>query len=202
MESAMQKKREHSFMDDVELPQPDAADLRGKQSVRATFKLSARAIEALSIVAVHLGIKQKSLFDHLIEDVQTLNVIAKEIETEEFRSLNRVQKTFVISRRTLTSLDEISRQFRAPRDALVEYSIQRLLPVLQRERDKHRRRKRLMSDIDQHYQGGMKLLEQAISLLGEDDLFSVRLAAVMEAYTSARDQIAHFVEKADVIEDF
>jgi hypothetical protein len=53
-----------------------------------------------------------------------------------------------------------------------------------------------------YYQGGLRLLAQAVSLLGEDDLVSVRLAAVVEAYTSARDQIAHFVEKADVIEDF
>jgi len=202
MNNSMDKKIEHSFMDDVDLPQPDTAELRGRQSVRATFKLSARAIEALSIVAVHLGIKQKSLFDHLIEDVQTLNVIAKEIAAEEFRSLSRIQKTFVISRRTLASLDEISRQFHAPRDALVEYSIQRLLPVIQRERDKHRRRKQLMAEIDRHYQGGLKLIEQAVDLLGEDDPVSIRLAAAMEAYTGARDQIAHFVEKADVIEGF
>jgi hypothetical protein len=60
----MERKSDRSFLDDIELPQPDAENLRGRQSVRATFKLSARAIEALSIVAVHLGIKQKSLFDH------------------------------------------------------------------------------------------------------------------------------------------
>ncbi len=198
----MEKKRDHSFLDDIELPQPSASDLRGRQSVRATFKLSSRAIGALSIVAVHLGIKQKSLFDHLIEDVQTLNLIAKEIEAEEFKSLSRVQKTFVISRRTLTSLDQLSRQFNAPRDALVEYSIQRLLPVIQREREKHHRRKRLMAEIDQHYQGGLRLLEQAVSLLGEDDPVSVRLAVAMGAYTGARDQISHFVQKADMIEGF
>jgi hypothetical protein len=198
----MDKKRDNSFIDDMELPQPDAADLRGRQSVRATFKLSARAIEALSIVAVHLGIKQKSLFDHLIEDVQTLNAIAKEMEAEEFRSLSRIQKTFVISRRTLVCLDEISRQFRAPRDALVEYSIQRLLPVIHREREKHRRRKKLLAEINQHFQEGLKLVEKSVSVLGEDDPVSSRLAAAMEAYTGARDQIEHFVEKADVIEEF
>jgi hypothetical protein len=198
----MDKKQDYSLTGDVDLPQPDATELRGRQSVRATFKLSARAIEALSIVAMHLGIKQKSLFDHLIEDVQTLNAIAKEVEAEGFKSLSRVQKTFVISRRTLTSLDEISRQFRAPRDALVEYSIQRLLPVIQREREKHRRRKALMVEIDRHFQEGLKLLEDSVSALGEDDPVSVRLAAVIEAYTGGRDQIAHFVEKADVIEEF
>lgn len=198
----MQKKQVDSFMEDIDLPQPDATDLRGRQSVRATFKLSARAIEALNIVAVHLGIKQKSLFDHLIEDIQALNLIAKEVEAEAFKSLSRVQKTFVISRRTLMCLDEISRQFRAPRDALVEYSIQRLLPVIQREREKHRRRKRLMAEIDRHYQEGLKLLEQSVALLGEDDPVAARLAAAMDAYTGARDQIAHFVERADVIESF
>jgi hypothetical protein len=198
----MDKKRNRSILDDFNLPQPDAADMRGRQSVRATFKLSTRAIEALSIAAVHLGIKQKSLFDHLIEDVQSLNVIAKEIEAEEFKSLSRVQKTFVISRRTLVCLDEISKQFNAPRDALVEYSIQRLLPVIQREREKHRRRKKLMVEINQHFQEGLKLLDQTVAWLGENDPVSIRLAAAMEAYTGARDQIAHFVEKADVIEEF
>lgn len=194
--------RNHSLMSAVELPQPDTADLRGRQSVRATFKLSARAIEALSIVAVHLGIKQKSLFDHLIEDVGTLNAIAREVEAEGFKALSRVQKTFVISRRTLMSLDEISRRFKAPRDALVEYSIQRLLPVIRREREKHRRRKQLLSEIDQHFNEGLKILEHSVSELGEDDPVSTRLAAAMEAYTGARDQIAHFVAKADVIEEF
>lgn len=202
MGDGMEKKTEHSLTGAIELPQPDAADLRGRQSVRATFKLSARAIEALSIVAMHLGIKQKSLFDHLIEDVQTLNMIAKEIEAEGFKSLSRVQKTFVISRRTLTSLEAISRQSRAPRDALVEYSIQRLLPVIQREREKHRHRKELLVEIDQHFREGLRLLEKSLSALGEDDPVSVRLAAAMEAYTGARDQIANFVAKADVIEEF
>lgn len=195
-------KQDHSMVRGVDLPQPDAADLRGRQSVRATFKLSARAIEALSIVAMHLGIKQKSLFDHLIEDVQTLNVIAQEIEAEGFKALSRVQKTFVISRRTLTSLDEISRQFRAPRDALVEYSIQRLLPVIQREREKHRRRKKLLVEIDRHFEEGLMLLERSVAELGEDDPVSTRLAVAVAAHREVRDQIAHFVSKADIIEEF
>ena len=41
------------------------ADLRGRQSVRTTFKLPARSIDALSLLAGQLGIKQKSIVDHL-----------------------------------------------------------------------------------------------------------------------------------------
>lgn len=191
-----------TMMADFELPQPNADDLRGRQSVRATFKLSPRAIEALSVVAVHLGIKQKSLFDHLIEDVQTLNSIAKEIEAEEFRSLNRIQKTFVISRRTLVCLDQISRQFRAPRDALVEYSIQRLLPVIQREREKHRRRKKLLGEIESHVEQGLQLLNTAVEQVGAEDPVALRLAAALEGYQAARDHIRSFVLRADIIEEF
>jgi hypothetical protein len=198
----MEKKGARSFMDDIKLPQPDPDDLRGRQSVRATFKLSSRAIEALSIVAVHLGIKQKSLFDHLIEDVQTLNTIAQEIEADQFRTMDRVQKTFVISRRTLVCLDEISKEFRAPRDALVEYSIQRLLPVILREREKHRKRKKLRDEINLHLEEGLQLLEKSRSLLGEDDPVTARLEAAITYYETAQASIAHFVEKGDIIEEF
>ena len=184
------------------LPQPSPHDLRGRQSVRATFKLSARAIEAMSIVSVHLGIKQKSLFDHLIEDAQSLSHIAREIESEKFRTLSRIQKTFVISRRTLSSLDEISKQFQAPRDALVEYSIQRLLPVIDQERERHLRRKKILSDMDEHLANGLKILRKSESLLGEDDPVFIRLAAAIKAMATAQSNVNAFVEKGGIIEDF
>ena len=61
-------------------------DLRGRQSVRATFKLSAICIDAISIVAGQLGIKQKSLFDHLFQDAASLRDIARKLKGETARS--------------------------------------------------------------------------------------------------------------------
>jgi hypothetical protein len=184
------------------LRQPEAQDLRGRQSVRATFKLSSRAIDALSIVAVHLGIKQKSLFDHLIEDAQSLNRIAKDVEAEDFRALERVQKTFVISRRTLMCLEDISRQSSTPRDALVEYSIQRLLPVIEREREKHRRRKNLLKEIRDQMQRGQDLLVRARDQLGEEDPVTGWLEAAVANFENTCSGIETFVEKGDIIEEF
>lgn len=184
------------------LPQPDPQELRGRQSVRATFKLSLKAIEALSIVALHLGIKQKSLFDHLIEDAETLQALAHEIIDDEFRALERVQKTFVISRRTLNCLEEISREFKMPRDALVEYSIQRLLPVITREREKHRRRKELLSEVRRHLEEGRRLVEKARDDLGPEDPLTARLAAVLDDYNECCRGIERFVERGAVIEEF
>jgi len=198
----MQKKDKYIASKDITLPYPTAEDLRGRQSVRATFKLSVRSIEALSIVAVHLGIKQKSLFDQLIEDARSLSQIAREIESEEFNTLERVQKTFVVSRKTLSSLEAISRQFNAPRDALVEYSIQRLAPVITREREKHRQRKEILEDLNVHLEEGLKLLQKARGLLGEDDPVYLKLETAMGACVSVHNNIQNFVEKCEIIEEF
>lgn len=184
------------------IPQPTSADLRGRQSVRATFKLTERAIEALSVCAIHLGIKQKSLFDHLIDDMRSLNLIARDLNSTRFGELSRIQKTFVLSRKTLTSLEKAAETFNTPRDALVEYSIQRLLPVIEQERRRHRRRKRLLADIGQHLRGGEDLLQKTREVLGEEDPVYVRLKGAVDGYRSAVGSIGSFVARGEVIEQF
>ena len=86
---------------------PSADDLQGRQSVRTTLRLSEACINAISILATQLGIKQKSVFDHLLEDDQVLKNVAAELEDAEFDRNQRIQKTFVISRRSLSFLDPI-----------------------------------------------------------------------------------------------
>jgi hypothetical protein len=190
------------WQDDDILPRTSSADLRGRQSVRATFKLSERAIAAMSIVAVHLGIKQKSLFDHLIEDVQSLKLIARDMKSERFSALRRIQKTFVISRKTLSCLDETSKRFNAPRDALVEYSIQRLMPVINRERERHRTRKEILGDMTELLENGLELLQKSRSLLGEEDPVSVKFESAMRSLVNAQGHVKDFVEKGEIIEAF
>lgn len=198
----MSKKDKNSLIEEMSLPLPSSTDLRGRQSVRATFKLSPRAIDVLSIVAAQLGIKQKSLFDHLIEDAKSLNVIANEIEDDVFNALDRVQKTFVVSRRTLSCLEQTSQQFNAPRDALVEYSIQRLLPVIKKERKRHRMRKAVLNDINTLLEEGLEILHKAKSLLGEDDPVYVRFETAMHSLINSQSHIEDYVKKGRGIEEF
>jgi hypothetical protein len=186
----------------ISLPQPSPSELRGRQSVRATFRLSERAIETLSIVSYHLGIKQKSLFDHLLEDVRALNLIAERFKSEEFDQPNRMQKTFVLSRRTLSSLDQVAKSFDTPRDALVEYSIQRLLPVIAKEREKQRLREEVLGDMTRYINEGEKILRKARELLGEEDPVYNRLQTAITVLFHAHNDIQSFVEKGRVIEAF
>ena len=88
------------------LPQTSAADLMGKQSVRATFRLTEACIDAISILSAQLGIKQKSLFDHLMEDAESLVAIAREAESAMLEKEKRTQKTFVISKKSIFRDDE------------------------------------------------------------------------------------------------
>ena len=198
----MDKNHKKKVRDDTSLPLPSSSDLRGKQSVRATFKLTGKAIDAISVVSVHLGIKQKSLFDHLIDDTRSLNLIARKINSDRFNRLNRIQKTYVISRRTLCCLEEASKVFSAPRDALVEYSIERLLPVIAEEREKHQRRKEILSEITDYLKEGEKILKRSKKLLGEDDPVYDKFNTSMAALHNAHHSIESFIEKGEIIESF
>jgi len=186
----------------ISLPKTFTSDLRGRQSVRATFKLSEGCIEAISIVAAHLGIKQKSLFDHLVEDARFLTSIAREIQDIKLTKQGRVQKTFVISRRSLLSLENVSKNFNAPRDALVELSVQRLLPIIAKEREKHEKRKKMLNEIAKHLEEGKKLLSSTREMFGIEDTIYQKLEPVMTVYENAYHHIASFIEKGKIIEEF
>jgi len=191
----MEKKEKKEIVESI-------LNLRGRQSVRATFKLSEKAIDAISIISVHLGIKQKSLIDHLFEDNESLNLIAKEARSDKFEQPNRIQKTYVLSRKTLSCLDRTSRSFDTPRDALFECSIKRLLPVIANERKKHLKRKEVLNEIKEFLKQGEKLLKKSRALLGEEDPVYGKFECAMTVLLNTHSDIEFFVEKGKVIEDF
>jgi hypothetical protein len=186
----------------VMLSETYTADLKGRQSVRTTFKLPTRCIDALSLLAGQLGIKQKSIFDHLVDDTQTLQALAREIERQEISRENRVAKTYVISRKTLENLEQVSRRFQAPRDALVEFSIERIMPLLQKEKQKHENRKTLAPKLNAFLKNGRELLEQADTVLDRDDPVFEKIIQMVGAVQSGCDEVGHIIEKGKKLEDF
>lgn len=196
------KSKEKQMDTEFPLPNPSTMDLRGRQSVRATFRLSEACIDAISVLAAQLGIKQKSVFDHLMEDVQVLKDMARELANTELDRRERTQKTFVISRRSLSFLDSISSAYDTPRDALVEYSVRRLLPIIARERKKHEVRKDLFAEIADHFANGQELLSNAEEKLGSDDPLVNKLESAMSGYKNAFDDIVNFIARGKILEEF
>ena len=198
----MKKTKEKQFDRDIFESRPTTLELRGRQSVRATFRLSEVCIDAISILSAQLGIKQKSVFDHLMEDAKALKNVAEEIEDTEFNRYQRIQKTFVISRRSLSFLDMISNEYNAPRDALVEYSVRRLLPIIANERKKHEKRKEFLAQISNHFKSGQMLLSKAVEALDRDDPIVNKLETAMSVYQNVLNDIASFIERGKIIEQF
>ena len=180
----------------------DPFDLRGKQSVRATFKLTRKAIDSLGLVALHMGIKQKSLFDHIIEDASTLKELARQIQVQKFKEKTRVQKTYVLSRKTIDILEAISDTHSLPRDALVEYSIMQLESVILSEKENHKKRKKLFNEVIEHFDQGRKLFAKSLDLLGENDPFCRKLERALLAYNKEKTDIECFLKKSKPLEDF
>ncbi|WP_291465800.1 hypothetical protein, partial [Desulfobacula sp.] len=147
---------------DDQFPGSTMFDLRGKQSVRATFKLSQKAIDSIGLVAIHMGIKQKSLFDHIIEDIDALDRLAKTIRIRQFKKIPRKQKTFVLSRKTIDALEAISLAYGTPWDALVEYSVKKLESIISAEKARHEERKIMLKGIVDHFTRGKILYKKAI----------------------------------------
>ena len=180
----------------------DPFDLRGKQSVRATFKLTRKAIDSLGLVALHMGIKQKSLFDHIIEDASTLKDLARQIQIQKFKQKKRVQKTYVLSRKTIDILEAISETHDLPRDALVEYSIMQLESVIIAEKENHKKRKILFDKVLEHFDQGTELFSKSLELLGENDPFCKKLGKALLAYDKEKNAIKSFLKKSKPLEDF
>jgi hypothetical protein len=178
------------------------ADLRGRQSVRTTFKLPPRSIDALSLLAGQLGIKQKSIVDHLVDDTQALQALARELDRHEYTHENRVAKTYVVSRRTLENLELVSKKFQTPRDALVEFSIERIMPLLKSEREKHEKRKSLAPKLNKFLESAGELLAEADTSLERDDPAFERIIQMVGAVESGCDEIDAIIDKGRKLEKF
>ncbi len=157
----------------------NARRLRGKQSVRATFSLPEQIIGLLKVASAHLRVQQKSLIDQLVEDRMLLEQVAATAQAEKKKNIKRRQKTFVLSRNSLELLDEISKQYGTSRDYLIELSISRLMPFLDAEQEKHKRRRILLMEVERHLIRSRSLLDKANKMLGTDDNVKMKLEKIV-----------------------
>lgn len=173
--------------------------LRGKQSVRVTFKLAPETIDLLSVMASQLGIKQKTLFDHLIEQ-QELRHHLDHNRKQETEEQPRKQKTFVLSQETLETLNILAEKYHAPRNLLVEMAVRRLLPILIEEQEKHKKRKIILGEMTKEMRRNYRLLEEAEKLLEPEDPVCTELRAANKAFEQAYRNTIAIVERGKGME--
>lgn len=177
--------------------------LRGKQSVRVTFKLAPETIDMLAIMASQLGIKQKTLFDQLIEQQEILESMAQlRAQQERLEQQQKRQKTYVLSQETLETLNWLAKKYKAPRNMLVEMSIRRLQPILAQEKEKHEKRKKLLAKVEKQRASSDQLLQEAQRLLGDDDPACQEIALASKRWQESYARLAELVERGKGIESF
>jgi hypothetical protein len=114
----------------------------------------------------------------------------------------RIQKTFVVSQRSLTALDTVAKRSAATRNDLIERSIQRLLPILEKERIRQQQRTEALSLIAAHFSQGKALVDNVRALVGDDDSIYRSLANVMEAYAKAVAKVQSRVDRGKRVCEF
>jgi hypothetical protein len=166
------------------------------------FKLSPNCIEAITILGSHLRLKPKSLFDHMVQERQTLEAVAGRAGAADGEASARVAKTYVISRDAADILEEVAQAHDISRDRLVEASVRHLMPLIAKEQIRHSARKTLLTRMERHLKNGRHLLEAMTSELGSGDPMSDRMRQVMGTYERAYAAMADFVKKGGIIEGF
>lgn len=195
----MSDKKKKSFENE---PDISFNDLKLKQSVRTTFKLPRETINLLGLIAGQLGIKQKSLLDQLTEDKELLTNFAQKADQEIEKEKSRFPKTFVISRSTLESINEVAKRQNVPRDFLVEFSIQRLVPVIENELEKHQQRKKIFEEMKEYMDHGEKLRRRAKETLGDgDELYDMINKQVLLTQKNILKSLT-IIEKGSSMEDW
>ena len=180
-----------------------AEGLKGRRSVRATFRLPPQVIELLGIAAAQLGLKQKSLFDQLMEDADILTRVAENAPSESALTPNRErqQKTYVLSKKSLETLETVAGRQEVSRDILVEASIRRLLPVMSAEQAKLKKRELLLKDMQEYLGRGEKILHKTAKLLGRDDQVYEMMEKVVGLCREQVFIIHGMIEKGQSMED-
>jgi len=186
----------------LSLPKMSSTALKGKQSVRTSFKLSDGCIQAINIVATQLGIKHRSLFDYLVEDTDSLEALAKEIIDKEPTKNKGTQKSFIISRGTLQVIDSLCEKLKISRDTLIELSVRRLLPIIEKEVAGHRKRKELFELVNKHYQESKKVLDSIKKSVGKEDPAYRAYQTTVATCKQVKNRFDDIISKGKVIENF
>jgi hypothetical protein len=144
----------------------------------------------------------KSLFDHMVQEQETLEAIASKVKDTDSAESARVPKTYVVSRYAAEVFSKVARRRNIPRDALVEASIQHLMPLIQKEQGRHDTRKALFVKMERHLKSGRKLYDDMIAALGDSDPMCTKMSNVIAAYDRAFESIEEFIKKGASIEGF
>jgi hypothetical protein len=172
-------------------------DLRGKQSVRTTFKLQKKTIATIAELAKKFSITQKEVFDVVCDKLLREEGFAEEVKCliDEGSQIggtvggvtlagdkaeDEVRKTYVLSQTAIVVLNQFSKRQYETRDILIELLFQHFKELfdvsVEREKKSHENALEIITNSLSSVHDVKGQLEK---LLGPDDPVTLRFNQIM-----------------------
>ena len=95
----------------------------------------------------------------------------------------------------------MAEEHKAPRDALVEFSIQRLKPIIEQEKKKREIRKKFVMEIKQQLRRQQELLDEVHAQLGMDDPVYEKLERIVAGHENAYTFLKEFIQRGEKLSE-
>lgn len=188
--------------DDVSL----AKTFKEEKSVRATFQMSKEGCESLKWVKRYYGTSMKRIISlaimNLIPKIIDRSVLKKVSESfEKITPSQKVQKTMVLTNTALDKLNNISKQYKIPRDIIINHIVQ-IIKILAEKESKAQQEKQEAAKklIDDFWKKAEQVEEKLIQLCGEDDPISCRFGNAVVILMNLSIAIGEELEKGTPVD--
>lgn len=151
--------------------------LNNKKSERTTFKLTANATESLKWLQKHFNLTVKEIFEYISSEILNKETDIKDIikKTKETPSPDASRywprRTYVISRATLKTLNDLSKKHEISRDDLISSLIEKIkvkaMTRNESDRKKYNEAHKILLEFNNH---AHDIWSRLGKVLGDDDI--------------------------------
>lgn len=177
---------------------------RKQPVIHSTFRLSQEAHDAIKYIADLLEIKNAEIFDRLLDFFEGFETSKKPVSlTETNEKIERIRKTYVVKKETLSKLSKLASDKKATRDLLIErtaLAFENLVNGSLSDR-KERYRNVLEKIINPFWHKAEHILSELEKELGSDDPISKRFSYAMFDLMNLSDATEDYLTNGTPIDD-
>lgn len=146
-------------------------NLTEKQSVRTTFKLTKKSIDAINWLIEKYDTKPKEIFDIMCSNENLIKTVIEYLtNNNNFNNSNTyIRKTFVISKLALRSLNAYSKKNKIARDLIVDNLIFVFEHLLKKIEENERKQEEKALSIISNFWGEAEKIEKELKTFLEDE---------------------------------
>jgi len=182
----------------------ESLKLHKEKSIRVNFRLSEQGIKDLKMVKKEFNINNNALFDSIesfLKNPKLIEILKEWLENVKDRKFT-VRRTFVISKKSLDNINELSKKIGIKRDVLLEDFVDFYAKILKMDREKQKEKYKIALEMIS------KLLEEAESIekkwkemFDKDEILLRRIGFIIAVIDDSTGALIGNLEKDEPITD-